>query len=78
MTTPDLEYRNDGMFVRFYANSKDDELAWKEMAKNDGVAAVLNFEAPRIIAQLRKAGYTVSKAKKDKQSADDILNELLS
>jgi hypothetical protein len=72
----DLEYQNDGMFVRFYPNTEAGETAWREMAKIDGVAAVLSFEARRVIHELRKAGYTVSKAKKVTQSIEDILQEL--
>lgn len=72
----DLEYSKQGMFTRFYANTAAGENAWHEMAKQDGVAAVLSFEAKNVIAQLRQAGYSVAKAKKVTQSIDDILAEL--
>lgn len=76
----DLTYINDKMFTRFIAQSDVGEYAWREMAeKMNGVAAVLNFEASRIIAQLRKAGYVVRKAKPvivTNQEIDELLAEL--
>jgi hypothetical protein len=72
----DLEYTNDGMFTRFIPNTPAGENAWREMAKDDGVAAVLNNHAKAVISQLRKAGYTVAKAKPVKQSIESILAEL--
>jgi hypothetical protein len=72
----DIEYTNSGMFTRFYPNTSAGEAVWREMAKQDGVAAVLSFEAKKTIAQIRAAGYTVAKAKKPTESVDDILAEL--
>ncbi len=73
----DLTYRRDEMFTRFYANTEAGADAWNQMAKEmDGVAAVLNFEARRVIAQLRRAGYTVGKEPKSKQTIEEILAEL--
>jgi len=75
--TTDLTYMTDGMFTRFIADSEAGVSAWNEMAsKMNGVAAVLNFEAKSVIAQLRAAGYKVAKAKKCNQSIDSILAEL--
>lgn len=75
---PDLTYTADSMFTRFIPQTPEGENAWRQMAEQDGsgVAAVLNFEAKRVIAQLRAAGYTVRKAQKCKQSVDEILAEL--
>ena len=73
---PDLEYRNDGLFTRFMPNTPSGEDAWKAMAKDDGVAAVLNIHAKNVIAQLRRSGYTVAKAKPTQESIDDILKAL--
>jgi len=67
----DLEYMNDGMFTRFYPNTPAGEDAWREMAKRDGVAAVLTHETKAVIAQLKKAGYSVAKAKKPSQPTND-------
>lgn len=75
-STADIEYSNHGLFTRFYPNTPAGESVWREMAKNDGVAAVLSFEAKKVIAQIRAAGYSISKAKKPAQSIDQILTEL--
>ena len=75
----DLTYTQDGMFTRFFPVTDAGVDAWRVMAEKDGVAAVLSFEAARVIAQLRKAGYSVAKAKKEKISVaeiDSLLAEL--
>ncbi|TXH10081.1 MAG: hypothetical protein E6R04_06520 [Spirochaetes bacterium] len=73
----DLEYTTDGLFTRFYPQTRAGEVAWKEMAQFDGTAAVLNFEARRVISDLRRAGYSVAKAKaRGAESIDEILKEL--
>lgn len=72
----DLEYTNGGMFTRFYPNTPAGEDAWREMAKEDGVAAVLSIHSKNVISQLRNAGYTVKKAAPVTQTIDDILAEL--
>jgi hypothetical protein len=73
----DITYTNDKMFTRFYPESAQGESVWREMAdKMNGVAAVLNFEAKAIIAQMRAAGYKVGKAKLVKISDDELLAEL--
>ena len=72
----DISYTNSGLFTRFYANTAAGENAWREMAKDEGVAAVLTIHAKSVIAQLKAAGYSVAKAKKPTQSIDDILKEL--
>jgi hypothetical protein len=76
----DIEYRKDGMFTRFIPNTPAGVDAWREMAKADGVAAVLNTHAKSVISQLRKAGYIVAKAKKPEpftpEEFDELLNKL--
>lgn len=72
----DISYTQNGMFTRFYANTTAGEAVWREMAKESGVAAVLHHEAKAVIAQIRAAGYTVSKEKKSKQTIEQILSEL--
>jgi hypothetical protein len=68
----DLTYTTDGMFTRFFPESTQGEAVWNEMAsKMDGVAAVLNFEAKAVIAQMRQAGYKVAKAKPVKLDMSD-------
>jgi len=77
MKTPDITYKQDGMFTRFYAETEAGNVIWNEMAKQmDGVAAVLNFEAAGVIAQIRKAGYKVAKAKLPEMTIEEILAEL--
>ena len=73
----DLTYTQDGMFTRFYPETKAGETAWRQAADQlGGVFAVLNPQAQGTIEQLRQAGYKVSKAKKVTGSIDDILQEL--
>lgn len=72
----DLEYRNDGLFTRFYPNTPAGEDAWREMAKETGVAAVLAIHEKSVIAQLKQSGYSVRKAAKPTQSINEILKEL--
>ena len=76
-TTPDLEYINTGMFTRFVANTPAGIEAYNVMAESQGgVAAVLVTQAAAVLAQLRKAGYTVHKAKPCTDTIDSILAEL--
>lgn len=75
--TTDLEYIEDGMFIRFVANTKAGECAYNEMAtKCGGLAAVLTVYKNNTLYQLRAAGYSVKKAKPSKMSVEDILKEL--
>lgn len=74
--TADLSYTQSGLFTRFYANTADGEYVWREMAKEDGIAAVLNRHAKSVISQIRAQGYTVNKEPKSSQTIDDILKEL--
>ena len=72
----DLTYTQDKMFTRFIPETKEGEAVWREMYDKHGAAAVFNFEAARVIAEMRKAGYKVGKAKPIKMSDDELL-ELL-
>lgn len=73
----DLEYLNTSLFTRFVPNTPAGEDAWNEMARGEyGNAAVLAIHAKTVIAQLRKAGYSVAKVKKPTQTIDEILAEL--
>lgn len=75
----DLSYTTSGLFTRFMPNTPAGEEAWRVMAEETGNAAVLSIHARNVIAQLRKAGYSVAKAKKAPAwtSADDeLLSEL--
>ena len=77
MKTPDITYKDCGLFTAFYAETKEGEEAWRELASvTDGTGKVLTVQAKQFIASLRKAGYTIAKAKKAEQSLDDIFAEL--
>jgi len=76
----DLIYYQDKMFTRFIPETDAGVVAYNEMATQmNGVPAVLNFEAARVIQQLRSSGYSIAKAKKVKNdiSADELLAELV-
>lgn len=64
MKIPDLTYITTGLFTRFIANTPAGESAWRVMAQETGNAAVLSIHAKNVISQLRRAGYSVAKAKK--------------
>lgn len=75
----DLSYTTDGLFTRFIPNTPQGEAVWREMAKDNGCAAVLNIHAAAVLKQLRAAGYSVRKAKAAPVSMNeinDLLNEL--
>lgn len=77
MKTPDITYKDCGLFTAFYPETKEGEEAWRELASvTDGTGKVLTIQAKQFIANLRKAGYTVTKAKKAEQNLDDIFAEL--
>lgn len=77
MTPADLEYVTTGLFTRFVPNTPQGEDAWREMAQqNDGVAAVLTIHAGDVIAQLKKAGYTVAEMEAKTISSEEIDNLL--
>jgi len=74
----DLTYINQGLFTAFIPVSKAGETAWNELAKHsEGTGKVLAIHAASTIAQLKAAGYKVSKAKKQAPiDADEMLKEL--
>lgn len=77
MKTPDLTYTTSGMFTRFIPETTQGETAWKEMEAQGG-AQVLAIHAAAVIQQLRKAGYSVAKARKVKAGEiNAILKELV-
>lgn len=64
MKTPDLTYITSGLFTRFVPNSSEGEEAWRVMREANGNAVVLSIHSETVIGQLRRAGYSVAKAKK--------------
>lgn len=78
MSRPDLTYRDEGLFVNFYAETPAGEEAWNTMAaSNDGVARFLAVQRSGVIAQLQAAGYRVAKAKPHKPLSPAQLHRLL-
>ncbi|MGN6451211.1 MAG: hypothetical protein ACTHLK_21990 [Brucella intermedia] len=76
----DLTYAcHDGMWTRFYPETKAGEEAYNIMAQadKDGVVAFLAPQVPGVLAQLRKAGMKVRKARKsDAPSLEEIFRDL--
>lgn len=78
MKTSDLAYITSGLFTRFAPNTKAGEEAWREMANHDATS-ILTIHLTSVLAQLRKAGYSVAKAKKASawtSEDDQLLAEL--
>ena len=73
MTQTDLSYTTGDMWTKFYPNTEAGELAYRKMMDENGVAAVLNIHAKNVIAQIKKAGYSVAKSKP--VSLDTIFSE---
>ena len=80
----DLTYRKQGLFAAFIPETLAGETAWRTIAEQtQGTGKVFTAQLPAVLAQLRKAGYTVQVAKKltkeeiDKEMAFilDTLNE---
>lgn len=74
----DLHYINQDMFTAFVPVSKEGEQAWNELSSvTEGTGKVLTVQAKEFIYQLRKAGYTVTKAPKVKPLSADQLDSML-
>ncbi len=74
----DLQYIEQGLFTAFVPDSEQGEQVWTDFLKqNNGSNKVLTIHAKSVISQIKKAGYTVSKAKKvTKSEMNKILAEL--
>lgn len=74
----DIEYFNDGIFVKFIPNTKDGEHIYNTMANEmNGNPTILKRDLKNVLHQIKKAGYTVKKAIRPKTTIDDILNDEL-
>jgi hypothetical protein len=63
MSKPDLTYSPSGMFVQFMPETPAGEEAWRELARlSDNTGKFLPGQVPGVLAQLRRAGFTVRKA----------------
>jgi len=62
--TPDLQYKNYGLFTSFYPVTEKGKVVWNELAdKTGGTGKVLFHHEKSTIAQLRSAGYIVHKSR---------------
>ena len=73
---PDLTYLKTGFFTTFFPESKDGENVYKEMIEQNGSPKILTRDLKNTLYQIKKAGYSVQKAKKPTQSIDEVLNKL--
>ena len=79
MKKTDLEYAcYDGVWYRFFPNTPEGEAAFDVMAKadQDGVVAFLRTQLPSVLTQLKAAGLTVRKARKQKPLTSKELDAL--
>jgi len=61
----DMTYSKQGLFTAFFPQSESGEDAWRELAKQtERTGKVLTVHLPAVLAQLRKAGYSVEQAKR--------------
>jgi len=61
----DLTYLKQGLFTAFIPESPEGRNAWRAIAEQtEGTGKVFTVQLPAVLAQLRKAGYTVKQAKK--------------
>lgn len=72
----DLIYTQNGFFTRFFADTKDGEVALSEMIRVTGDTVIRNDHLKAVLKQLRKSGYKVYKAKPTKESKEKVLAEL--
>ncbi|MRN66414.1 hypothetical protein [Brucella sp. 10RB9213] len=76
----DMTYScHDGMWTRFYPETKAGEDAYRVMseASSDGVVAFLAPQVPGVLAQLRKVGLVVRKHRKaDTPSIEEIFADM--
>lgn len=77
-TNPDFTYANDGLFVKIIPESTEAIKVWNEeiAPKTANTGKVLAVEFPTVKSQLIKAGFTIRKAAKVKESDSDLLREL--
>lgn len=75
----DITYIDQGLFTAFIPQTKAGEDAFREICRvqGDHTGKVLTIHAKQTIQQLRKAGYKVGKAPKQKPMTDDQLDSLL-
>ena len=81
----DITYIDQGLFTAFIPQTKAGEDAFREICRvqgelsgtDDHTGKVFTIHAKQTIQQLRKAGYKVGKAPKQKPMTTDQLDSLL-
>jgi hypothetical protein len=69
----DLDYSEQGLFTSFFPNTLEGENVWRSIPQGK----ILTVQLPSVLAQLRKAGYSVVKAKKiTKKQEKEIYTEM--
>jgi hypothetical protein len=74
----DLTYTTEGMFTTFFPMTKEGEEAWNVMHVQEQ-EKILSIHLKPVLSQLRNAGYSVRKAKKEKltnKALDSLFAEL--
>lgn len=73
----DLEYTECKGFVMFMSNTPEGHEAWNEIAKyTEGTGKIFPHHLASTLYQLRKAGYSVRKSRKNKTSIQEILKDI--
>ena len=74
----DLTYNTTGIFTTFYPESKQGEVIYNQMIEQNGSPKIYTIHLKNVLCQIKKAGYSVKKAKKiSKKEANKIMNEIL-
>lgn len=76
----DIYYIEQGLFTTFIPNTKDGEMLWNSIAKeNKGVAKIFTTHLKSTLKQIKDAGYSVRKKKSSlvEIDAEKLLEELL-
>ena len=74
----DLTYNTTGIFTTFFSESKQGEVIYNQMIEQNGSPKIYTIHLKNVLYQIKKAGYSVKKAKKvSKKEADKIMNEIL-
>jgi len=73
---PDLEYIRNDLFTTLFPVSAEGRKVYNQIALNFKDAFMVNQVAQDVMKQLRKAGYSVRKAKPVKMTNEELLEAL--
>lgn len=74
---PDLEYKTNGIFTMFFANTDIGAAAYGAIAAaNGGIGNIPTAHLDSTMRQLRAAGITIKKYRACKLEGDDLLADL--